>query len=331
MYQNITKILAVFGGGAALFYAVGFTVVKTYTYKVGLDGMFWFTKEFYIDAGASFLLEMIRAPLMSPFLFLAYLLLLMFLLPDKKELLYLDEEGGALKKKGLSSGKNMLLIKLVIILLLLLATFLYAINYDYFLDSEFFLKLTGYLTLNPANRSFSDARKSLLFFSFVVPMIIAFGVLVYRFWLRLDSGRKNRFYFQTAAAVYIVFFAIVPISFGLHLYDWKLVPVSDPGILEEVSSKGAAEIDNVSDAGSLNIWLLGRFGNKYLFFTKKGETGDGLIEVVNEKKIRRLNFDPGSSASLRYQMEKKVEPSVARFREEAGSAFEYLKLSEAME
>lgn len=331
MYQNITKTLAIFGGGAALFYTIGFTIVKTYTYKVGLDGMFWFTKEFYIDAGASFLLEMVRAPLMSPFLFLLYLLLLMLLLPKEKNLLLFEEEGSTAKKEEVVASKNLLMIKLLIIFLLLLATFLYAINYDKLLGNTFFLKFIGYVTLNPANKPFSDTQKSLLFFSFVMPMIIAFGILLYRFRLCFSGGHKNRLFYRIAAVIYIVFFAIIPISYGLHLYDWKLVPVKDSGFFEEVTSAVKGESYDAPGEESLNVWLLGRFGDKYLFFTKKGENGDGIIEVINEGKIRRLNFDPGTSASLRYQMEKKVETSVAQFIEEAGSAFNYLELSEAME
>ena len=331
MYQNITKTLAIFGGGAALFYTIGFTIVKTYTYEVGLDGMFWFTKEFYIDAGASFLLEMVRAPLMSPFLFLAYLLLLMSLLPKEKNLLLFEEDGNTVANKEVSSRKNLLRIKLLTIFLLLLATFLYAINYDNLLGNTFFLEFIGYVTLNPANKSFSDTHKSLLFFSFVMPMIIAFGILLYRLRLCFSGGHKNRLFYQIAAVIYIVFFAIIPISYGLHLYDWKLVPVKDPGIFDELSSQVKGESYNAPGEGNLKIWLLGRFGDKYLFFTKNGENGDGVIEVINEGKIRRLNFDPGTSASLRYQMERKVETSVAQFMEEAGSAFKYLELSEAME
>ena len=78
-----TKVLGLFGGGAILFYAIGFTIVKTYISAIHLDGMIWFTREFYVDAGASFLLEIIEAPFLKPLIFLPYVFVLYLLVPKK--------------------------------------------------------------------------------------------------------------------------------------------------------------------------------------------------------------------------------------------------------
>jgi hypothetical protein len=63
--QLLIRAAGALGGGAVVFYVLGFTVVQTYVYKNELGGMFWFTNAFYGDAGAKFLLEMIRAPLLA--------------------------------------------------------------------------------------------------------------------------------------------------------------------------------------------------------------------------------------------------------------------------
>lgn len=125
MYQNLTKTLTIFGGGAAPFYAIGFTVVKTYTYKAGLGGMFWFTKEFYIDAGV-----------------------LMLLLPSENNLLLFEDDESSLKSEEISNRINLLIVNFFIVFLLILATFLYANNYDKLFGNPFFIKLIGLITLN---------------------------------------------------------------------------------------------------------------------------------------------------------------------------------------
>ena len=60
--ERFWKGVAALGGAAAVFYALGFTVVQSYAYKNGFFGMFWLTKEFYRDAGATFILDLIRVP-----------------------------------------------------------------------------------------------------------------------------------------------------------------------------------------------------------------------------------------------------------------------------
>jgi len=136
MTPNLFKIVGIFGGGTVLFYTLGFTIVKTYMHQIGLEGMFWLTKEFYVDAGANFLLEMISAPLLTPHIFFIYLILLFLLLPREKKLVALDSTS----KKGLSGAAISTIrkqrLKLFVLLAVIVVTGLFASQYEYLLGCE---------------------------------------------------------------------------------------------------------------------------------------------------------------------------------------------------
>jgi len=81
MGQQLLKFAGALGGAAVVFYAIGFTVVQTYVHRHQLGSVFLFTDEFYRDAGAVFLLDMIRAPILGFYIFIPYLFILFWLLP----------------------------------------------------------------------------------------------------------------------------------------------------------------------------------------------------------------------------------------------------------
>lgn len=56
LVQKLTKAVMILGIGTAIFYTVGFAILNTYIRRVGLEGMFWSTKEFYVNTGANFVL-----------------------------------------------------------------------------------------------------------------------------------------------------------------------------------------------------------------------------------------------------------------------------------
>jgi len=70
MGQHLLKFVGALGGAAVVFYAIGFTVVQTYVHRHQLGSVFLFTDEFYRDAGAVFLLDMIRAPILGFYIFI---------------------------------------------------------------------------------------------------------------------------------------------------------------------------------------------------------------------------------------------------------------------
>jgi len=302
MNSTILKALGALGGGTVLFYTLGFTVVRTYMHKIGLEGMFWLTKEFYVDAGANFLLEMVSAPLLTPQIFFIYLIMLLFLLPNEKTLVALAPT----PKKKLSgiekSVRNRQIIKLSLLLLAIVATSVFASQYEYLTGKSWFAKSINVMVLDPTMDTFSPAKKSLAFFSFVTPVIIVMSIFLYRYFGSLQKGPRIKLFYQVTAVIFVVFMAIIPISYGLHLYDWKLVPIKDPLIISNVIAEERGTEPFNDDGIQYRVWLLGQFDNKYFFFTKKGLRGEGTIEVINENKISFLNFDPYHANSLRTEI-----------------------------
>ena len=97
--ERFWKGVAALGGAAAVFYALGFTVVQSYAYKNGFFGMFWLTKEFYRDAGATFILDLIRVPMLAPYIFFPLLLVLFLLIPKNEKLGLLCSGKAGLSKR----------------------------------------------------------------------------------------------------------------------------------------------------------------------------------------------------------------------------------------
>ncbi len=326
MAQTVFKVLGIFGGSTVLFYTLGFTIVRTYMHKIGLEGMFWLTKEFYVDAGANFLLEMISAPLLTPHIFFIYLILLFLLLPREKKLVALNSTA----KKGLSgsaiSSIRKQRIKLSVLLAVIVATGLFANQYEYLMGKIWFARMINTMVLDPTKAELSTAQKSLAFFSVVSPLVIVLSTFLYRYYGALKENPRIKLLYQLTAVIYAVFIALIPISYGLHLYDWKLVPIKDPLIISNVIARerGVDAHDKVD--ASLRIWLLGQFDNKYFFFTKKGLSGEGTIEVVNENKISFLNFDPYRANSLRTEIEEAFEKRDSETIEADVDVFDYLGL-----
>lgn len=292
LQQPIVKIIAALGGGAAIFYAIGFTIVQTYIHKYNLDGMFWITKEFYIDAGSKFFLDMVRSPLLVPYIFLPYLIILYLLIPKRENL----REMVSLEKFAFSLKQW---IKFLCLMVLMLGTYVFALSYGGILKNEALIKLVHNLIIDPTGVQSAKLQQSFIFFTLVTPMVVALGILIYRFYGLLEPGSESRILYSIACIFYLAFLAIVPITYGLHIYGWKMVPIKEPQIIVNLLSKGETKASLADE-----IWLLGQFGNKYLFFkTEKAEV-KGIIVFIDEEKIDHLDFDPRKSECLTDVMER---------------------------
>lgn len=326
MTQTTIKIIGIFGGGTVMFYTLGFTVVRTYMHKIGLEGMFWLTKEFYVDAGANFLLEMISAPLLTPHIFFIYLILIFLLLPREKKLVALNST----TKKGLSgaaiSSIRKQRIKLSVLLVIIVVTGLFASQYEILMGKIWFAKMINTMVLDPTESELSTAKKSLAFFSFVSPLIIVMSTFLYRYFGALRESPRVKLLYQLTAVISLVFMALIPISYGLHLYDWKLVPIKDPQIISNVIERERGVEAPDMDNANLRIWLFGNFDDKYFFFTKRGLSGEGSIDVIDEDKINLLNFDPYRANSLRTEIEEAFEKEDSETIEADVDVFDYLGL-----
>ena len=302
----LIKIAGLLGGGAAIFYILGFTIVQTFTYKNELEGMFWFTKEFYTDAGAKFLLEMVRAPLLAPYIFLPYLCLLLMLVPKKSNLEFdrsSDGNASASDEQALNvnqSSKGTLArkqwIKISALLFFVVLAYCFTLYFDKLMEQIRFNTIISNIFPNPTDNPSPNVKHSLAFFSFVMPLVISLGIFLCFFYGRLAPNSKSRNIYYVVLVTYILFISIIPITFGFHLYDWKIVPVKDTHMIRKLLPE--YEQHNMAS----RMWLLGKFGDKYLFFKKEGIEARGILEAFDDDHVTYLNFDPKRADSLRAQM-----------------------------
>jgi hypothetical protein len=288
MGQVFWKVLAGFGGAAALFYALGFTVVQSYVYKNGFEGMFWFTNEFYRDAGAVFILDLIRVPMLAPYIFFPYFLILFLLIPKEENLRLFKEAGTSVSKAHWT--------KTLVLLAIMTLTAMIALYYETVLGKKFVIRLIDLLRRSSEHTS-TQPEQSLAFCSLVTPIIAVVSIFLYKHWKCLMPGCKGREFYGSILILYMVFLFIIPVTYGFYLYDVKIVPIKDSQLV-------SCKTDLVPDAKDDEIWLLGEFGEKYVFFrkVKNSLSSQGIIETYDVKEIKHLNFDIKRTSTLKVHM-----------------------------
>lgn len=288
MGQSLTKVFGALGGAAVVFYAIGFVAVQSYTYRNGFEGMFWLTNEFYRDAGAKFLLESVRAPLTAWYIVFPYIGLLYVLIPEGDTLRVQPRRGQRLSVRQMMQTAALVAVMAV--------TYLAVLSYGDILGNRIVTKLIDALFQDPTNATSPEPKQALAFFTLVVPVTVAVAAFLYRFRGCLKRGAPSREVYGFVLVAYLVFLAIVPIAYGMHLYDWKTVPVKEPRALGERYAEMAT-------AGTgAEMWLVGEFGGRYVFLRKDRLTGEGIIEAVDTKEIKHLPLDLTRSGSLKYDM-----------------------------
>lgn len=285
---TLVKTVGLLGGIVGVFYALGFAVVQSYVYKNGFEGLFWFTNEFYRDAGGNFLLEMIRTPLLAPHIFLPFLFVLLLLLPKTENLMVQKNEGSVMSPKQW--------IKMGVLSSIVIVVYFSVLLFDYYGYTVFFTNLIDNIFMGGSESYLIDTKRSLFFFCLTTPLAISLTVFLYRFRDCLKAGSRSRSVYGMLFMAYLIFLTIVPIAFGMHLYDLKLVAVKEPQLLPGYAEKFTG------GSSSHKVWLLGEFRNKYIFFTKSGYMKQGLIETFDIDQIKTLKLDPNRAASLRTQM-----------------------------
>ncbi len=291
---QLTTILGVLGGIAAIFYAVGFITVQSYIYRYPLDGMFWFTSDFYRDAGAKFLLALIRTPLVAWYVFLPYLIVLYQLVPRDEVLrLHATRRQPALRRQW----AQLLGLTLVITL-----TYVAALRFDLLMGSVAGAGAIDLLFGGFANSETLQIAQSLAFFCLVTPVMIAGGAFLWQYRAcLLNKDGPNRQLYEVMLAGYLLFLAILPISYGFHLYDWRIVPIKNAGLLAK-----QLRADQPVAPG-IQAWLLGEFGNKYVFLTKASATDNPVLEAVAIDSVKHLYLEPSHSVSLKVHLVRTTE------------------------
>lgn len=298
MSEKFWKGVAALGGAAALFYALGFTVVQSYAYKNGFFGMFWLTKEFYRDAGATFLLDLIRVPLLAPYIFFPLLLVLFFLIPKNDKLgLFCSGES------KLSNGDWARIFGLLGIIFL---TGVFALYYETISGRERFAEFVDLLRRAEEN-TFTQPERSLAFCSLITPVMVVGGIFLYRCWQCLDRQSKRREVMGTVFVFYFVFVSMIPITYGCYVYDLRVVRISDPQIRAELKGGGPT-------GEGEEIWFVGEFGNNYVFFRKTPNPAEtpSVIETRNVQGLKRIGIDIRQASTLRMLMRENVP---AQFKE----------------
>lgn len=292
---QLTTLLGVLGGCAAVFYAVGFTTVQSYVYKYPLDGMFWFTSEFYRDAGAKFLLEFVRTPLVAWYVFFPYLFALYQLVPHEDMLQLRAAEG----RPALVSQWT----RVVMLGVVLAITYVVALGFDEVLGTGPGSDVIDFLFVRIGDGDTWLTAQSLAFFTLTAPVVIVSASFLWRFRSCLTTnGGANRRIYELMLVGYVVFLAVLPISYGFHLYDWRIVPVRDSAAL--AARLGGAECA----PGEQMAWLLGEFGGKYLFLTKTSTLAPGVLEAVAANDIKHLLLEPSQSVSLKAHLARHSDP-----------------------
>jgi len=321
LLSRIGTALGVLGGTVAVFYAVGFIVVQCFISSADIAGMFWFSHDYYEEAGGKFLVEIIRTPLMKPMFFVLYLMALVYLIPSE-DIIKLVRPAGEEPRKKIAEISFRQKIGALIFLIIAASTYFIVAYFDRLVGSKFFVD-----NVMPvffwSGETPNEQRNILIFFSLTVPVVIALGI----FLVRLFRDGKSTSFVAITLSLYILFVSILPISYGRHLYDIKAVPISDPKRLYEVSGI-KSDITKSS-----RMWFLGRFGGKYLFIRKDNlitnqpvdinnialDRTDGIVESVNEADVKNMNFALDRADSLRELM----KPSKGgKFRQDAQQVFD---------
>ena len=161
----------------------------------------------------------------------------------------------------------------------------FALYYESIYSRESFAEFVDLLTRTEES-TLTQPERSLAFCSLVTPVMVVVAIFLYRCWQCLDPQSKRREIMAAVFVFYLVFVSIIPITYGCYVYDLRIVPISDPQIRATLEGK------EPSGPGE-EIWFLGEFGNKYVFFRKKGNPIEtqGIIETRKVETLQRMSFD----------------------------------------
>lgn len=282
------KLLGAVGGAAVIFYAVGFVTVQSFLFRNGYAGMFWLTDEFYRDAGAKFLLEMVRAPLTAWTVFFPLLVLMYFLLIPRGETLNFSAKQRTVWRYPL--GQCILLVAMMAIV------YVFALNFgDISRKHAFAAVEKSIFFVDPAGGESLGLGRSVVFFSIVMPLALVAGIFLFRFHATLKAATSERRMYQFVGIALVVYFAIIPIAYGMYLYDWRIVSVQDPRALG-----GRYEKEQFKPG---EVWLVGEFSGRYVFLRADPDSSRRTFDTVDAKEINRLNLDPRITSTLKTKLE----------------------------
>ncbi len=276
--QTLIKVFGSVAGIALAFYLIGFTVVESYLYGNNLEGFFVVSREFYEGAGAQFLLELVRAPLWSPVVVGAYLVGLLLLIPRP------------VQGRQCTTTEYAAIGALIVISVL---TYAYCLFYSFFLDQNWFVSLVDRLVWDPSHNDDPAAKHAFGFFALATPIVIAGATLLWNFRRHALAWSKTGGLYKATAFGYLAFIAMLPIAFGFHLYDWRVVQVTHP------TDEDILVLTTAQNSQDVRIWLIGEFGGRYVFVQRNELDTVALIVARDKDEIERLAFDTDQILGLK--------------------------------
>ncbi|MCK4815671.1 hypothetical protein KA005_07875, partial [bacterium] len=172
---------------------------------------------------------------------------------------------------------------------------IYSFVFEDLNGSELFAGIIDSFARDSTSTTFLSIKAALPYFSVVVPLLIINSIFLYRFRWCLKNKTKSHGLYQSFLFLFMVLLITIPISYGRHLYDWKIIPVKDSYKI----------FDDTKESFSGGVWLLGRFNKQYFFLKKDDIKTKGIIKVFDESQIKSMNFALTEAASLRAEMELK--------------------------
>lgn len=246
--KRVSQMVGWLGAGTALFFILGFTIVETYIFSIKLEGIFWFSNEFYARAGGRFLLDIVQSLLFTVYIVLPYFWLLLRLLPSA----HLMERCVRGDSKALRNYR----IRVTALLATTLLSFILMVNYDRLWATpqagQDISENQDTLEANPsvgtaqdtapqwetsqATRSFlhtvkqidyfavlTENLKKFIYIDLFLPVAILLGLFLYKSRPTAWTFPKRRIAFRGMALVFVIYVCIFVISYARFVYDWQVV------------------------------------------------------------------------------------------------------------
>jgi hypothetical protein len=324
---------------AAVFYAFGYTITRAYVVSTGLQASFWFTENFYREAGARFLLDIVVAMALLPHLFIPLSALLLVLLPGEVPARWrgwfadLSHRVGFAKVVVLREAAFALLVLLAVSAIVFVLIDCGAHSCATLRDAPRWLFTSSWL-LTEAEDKWLVQQPSLfpmvIFLSLAVPTTLTLGVWAYRILMggpstaadpkcspKIDAKAGT---VETAhpiaaflvASTFVVLTFYIPIAYGAYFYDFVVVRLvnSDKCAVQTKPKTGAnagegggsspGPGDDAADIKPIECYLLGRFDEtRYILIGRDQLDTERKIYIKQVTQLEPFAIESWVSTPLR--------------------------------
>lgn len=326
---DLIKLIAGVLTPAAVFYAVGYVITQAYITATGLQASFWFTENFYREAGARFLLDIVVSIALLPHVFIVLTGLLVALYPreiralGRKDQSELPVEASHRRRARLTAAAFLLVVLtagLVLVILLRSCGQQHCLNFVQ-LPAWFF---SSSWLFAEAQRKWLEQQPLLypmsIFLVFAVPTVVTLGMLALRALKALKNTEQG--YLTTSrdnpvamgllafliASAFVVFTFYIPIAYGVYFYDFVVVSLVD---------NDKCAVDSAAKVKLVECYLLGQFETRYILIGREENPSmgpDGIDDQTDNriyiKQIEKLEpFAVESSRPLPLRGLTTLDPS----------------------